>query len=302
MDASMATYKTRVVNILIISIKQKVAETMQKDEFVLLAGDAAHTHSSAFAQGMNTGVHDATNLIWKLSGTLKGWYNKEVLPTYDSERRGGAHKLINIDRQAAAAISGDIPAEYKALGLTVEEAMRSIFQKNMTFTVGLGISYDASILNKEPLAATLVAGMRSPDALLYAPGPSVPLRLHDITHGYSKGRWSLLVFAGHPKFTKHEIVALREKLKSDESRIKRWSQVYQLATIMVGVTGCPWDAFDGPAIGSLYFDKDGLAHDRYGVYPDGGAILVIRPDGIYAFAAPLGEIDKVEDFFEAICA
>jgi phenol 2-monooxygenase len=56
------------------SVKQNVAQTMRKDDYILLAGDAAHTHSSAFAQGMNTGVHDATNPIWKLAGTLKGWY------------------------------------------------------------------------------------------------------------------------------------------------------------------------------------------------------------------------------------
>lgn len=273
---------------------------MRKDDFILLAGDAAHTHSSAFAQGMNTGVHDATNLIWKLSGTLKGWYKSEVLATYDTERRGAAQKLISIDRLAAAAVSGDIPAEYKALGLAAEEAMSSIFEKNLTFTVGLGISYEASILNSEPLAATLVAGTRSPDALLYAPGPTVPVRLHDITHRQSKQRWSVLVFAGHPHHTKHDIVALRQQLQADESRIKSWSRAYQLATVMVGVTGCPWDAFDGPSIGNLYFDKDAVAHSRYGVYPGNGAILVIRPDGIFAFAALLHQVHKIEEYFESI--
>ena len=53
-------------------IRQNVATALQKEEYILLAGDAAHTHSSGFAQGMNTGIHDALNLIWKLSGTLKG--------------------------------------------------------------------------------------------------------------------------------------------------------------------------------------------------------------------------------------
>lgn len=275
---------------------------MHKDQFVLLVGDAAHVHSSGFAQGFNTAVHDATNLAWKLSGTLKGWYTPEVLSTYDSERRTAAQKLINIDRLGAAAVSGDIPAQYKALGFGMDEAMRAIFEENMAFTLGLGVSYDASILNVEPLATILTPGTRSPDALLYKPGPSVPIRLHDITHKRSKGRWTLLVFAGVPHYTKHDFVELRRKLEVEETRMGRQSQVYQLATLIVGVAESAWTAFDGPAIGNLYFDKDGVAHGRYGVYPKTGAIAVIRPDGIFAFATSLRELNKIEDFFNAIWA
>lgn len=274
---------------------------MHKDQFILLAGDAAHTHSSAMAQGMNTGVHDATNLIWKLAGTLKGWYGPEVLATFDQERRRAAQQLVDIDRQAARVISGDIPAEYKALGLNVEEAMGGIFQKNLAFTIGLGISYEPSVLNVEPLAATLMAGKRSPDALVYAPGPAVPVRLHDFTHKSNKGRWSVLVFAGHTPLTKSRVVALRELFSSDHSPLARCNELCRLATLMVGSTGSTWDAFDGPAIGKLYFDKDATAHSRYGVYPDNGAVVVVRPDGILGFAVALHEADKLKGYFDAIC-
>lgn len=224
---------------------------MHKDQFVLPAGDAAHVHSSGFAQGFNAAVYVATNLAWKLLGTLKGWYKPEILASYDSERRTAAERLISIDRLAAAAVSGDIPAKYKATGLTVEEVMRSIFEDSMAFTVGLGVSYDPSVLNVEPLATNLVAGTRSPDALVYAPGPAVPIRLHDITHRGSRGRWTLLIFAGRPHQTKPDYVALRQKLEEGETRLKQWSETYQLATIMLEVTESTWKAFDGPAIGNL---------------------------------------------------
>lgn len=39
---------------------------------VLLAGDAAHVHSPAGGQGMNTGLGDAANLGWKLAATVHG--------------------------------------------------------------------------------------------------------------------------------------------------------------------------------------------------------------------------------------
>ena len=59
----------------VYGIQQHVAERFQERERVLIAGDAAHTHSSGSTQGMNTGVQDAANLSWKLSGALKGWWH-----------------------------------------------------------------------------------------------------------------------------------------------------------------------------------------------------------------------------------
>ena len=54
---------------------------------VLLAGDAAHVHSPAGGQGMNTGLQDAANLGWKLAATIQGWAPEGLLDSYDAERR-----------------------------------------------------------------------------------------------------------------------------------------------------------------------------------------------------------------------
>jgi 2-polyprenyl-6-methoxyphenol hydroxylase-like FAD-dependent oxidoreductase len=53
---------------------------------VFLAGDAAHVHSPAGGQGMNTGLQDAANLGWKLAATVQGWAPGGLLDTYESER------------------------------------------------------------------------------------------------------------------------------------------------------------------------------------------------------------------------
>lgn len=54
---------------------------------VLLAGDAAHTHSPIGGQGMNTGIGDAENLAWKLGLVVRGLAGTELLDTYGAERR-----------------------------------------------------------------------------------------------------------------------------------------------------------------------------------------------------------------------
>jgi 2-polyprenyl-6-methoxyphenol hydroxylase-like FAD-dependent oxidoreductase len=53
---------------------------------VLIAGDAAHVHSPAGGQGLNTGLHDAFNLGWKLALVARGQASPALLDTYQSER------------------------------------------------------------------------------------------------------------------------------------------------------------------------------------------------------------------------
>src|ERR1700760_22346 len=59
-----------------------------------LAGDAAHIHSPAGGQGMNTGIGDAINLAWKLAAVVAGRARDVLLDRYEAERIGFAHRLV----------------------------------------------------------------------------------------------------------------------------------------------------------------------------------------------------------------
>jgi 2-polyprenyl-6-methoxyphenol hydroxylase-like FAD-dependent oxidoreductase len=59
-----------------------------------LAGDSAHIHSPAGAQGMNTGIQDAYNLAWKIALVVKGIASEELLDTYNEERLANAQRLL----------------------------------------------------------------------------------------------------------------------------------------------------------------------------------------------------------------
>lgn len=59
-----------------------------------VAGDAAHIHSPAGAQGMNTGIQDGYNLAWKLALVLRGDANTKILDSYNEERVENAQRLL----------------------------------------------------------------------------------------------------------------------------------------------------------------------------------------------------------------
>ncbi|WP_181795471.1 FAD-dependent monooxygenase [Streptomyces sp. WELS2] len=61
---------------------------------VFLAGDAAHIHSPAGGQGLNTGVTDAHNLAWKLALVHRGAASPVLLDSYGSERAAVARAVV----------------------------------------------------------------------------------------------------------------------------------------------------------------------------------------------------------------
>jgi 3-(3-hydroxy-phenyl)propionate hydroxylase len=63
---------------------------------VFLAGDCAHIVAPFGARGLNSGVHDAENIAWKLAFVLHGWAPDALLETYDSERMAAAGENLEI--------------------------------------------------------------------------------------------------------------------------------------------------------------------------------------------------------------
>ncbi|WP_373987610.1 FAD-dependent monooxygenase [Duganella sp. BuS-21] len=74
-------------------VHHRVASHFRIDR-CFLAGDAAHIHSPAGGQGMNTGIGDAINLAWKLAHVLQGRADTALLDTYETERIVFARKLV----------------------------------------------------------------------------------------------------------------------------------------------------------------------------------------------------------------
>lgn len=100
---------TEVVASSTYRVQQRVADRLRIGN-VFLVGDAAHTHSPAGGQGMNTGIQDAGNLAWQLALALDPAGPIDVLDTYQSERHPVAAGLIAFTAQLMAVATVGDPA------------------------------------------------------------------------------------------------------------------------------------------------------------------------------------------------
>src|SRR5229473_650865 len=137
----------------IYHIHHRAAEKF-RDRRCFLLGDAAHVHSPAGGQGMNTGLQDAYNLGWKLALVVKGHADAALLDTYEAERIPVAQRLLaTTDRAFMLVVSDSWLAglfRTRILARIVAFAMRFERPKQLAFrTVSqTGIAYRESPLSK----------------------------------------------------------------------------------------------------------------------------------------------------------
>jgi 3-(3-hydroxy-phenyl)propionate hydroxylase len=145
-----------------------------RDRRVLLAGDAAHVHSPAGGQGLNTGVQDAVNLGWKLARVVSGTSPESLLDTYQAERHPIGARVLKLTMAQTALMRGD--ERTKALHERMSELLKMDEPRKQYAGMmsGLDIHYDLG--QGHPLL-----GRRMPDLdLVTATGPQrVFTLLHD---------------------------------------------------------------------------------------------------------------------------
>ena len=135
---------------------------------VFLAGDAAHVHSPAGGQGMNTGMQDAFNLAWKLALVCRRQASASLLDSYSVERSAiGAEVLAAAGRLTAVAVLQN-PAAQALRNAVVHLALGigPVRRKLVETTTEVSIGYRDSPLNG-PAARALAGpepGERMPPA------------------------------------------------------------------------------------------------------------------------------------------
>ncbi len=126
------------------SVKESVADSFYTQERVFLAGDACHIHSVNGGQGLNTGLGDAFNLIWKLNMVVNFGAPNSLLHDYENERKPVALSVIEssgeLVRSTKFSKSGTHAQDYVA-----------IVKKRAGNITGMGIEYSGEGLSGKRL-------------------------------------------------------------------------------------------------------------------------------------------------------
>ncbi|KAK4118724.1 hypothetical protein N657DRAFT_329845 [Parathielavia appendiculata] len=138
-------------------IGQGISDRYTLDHRVFLGGDACHTHSPKAGQGMNTAFLDALNLAWKIHAVEAGFANREILKTYEPERKDVAETLLAFDNKYAKLFSQRPPAANEVAAASAqansdheENEFIKTFKESCEFTSGYGVAYKANALNWSP--------------------------------------------------------------------------------------------------------------------------------------------------------
>jgi hypothetical protein len=133
-----------------------------------IAGDAAHIHTPAGGQGMNTGIQDTYNLAWKLAHTINYKVNASVVESYNSERTENAGHLLKTTDKMFDFMTGS-GSFWNFIRLNIFPLMARFISKNLTLNKRLfpllsqiGITYPHSSLTIPGKLEKIKAGDRMP--------------------------------------------------------------------------------------------------------------------------------------------
>jgi len=138
---------------------------------VFFCGDAAHVHSPAGGQGMNTGLQDAYNLAWKLALAAGGRANENILDTYHEERNPVAERLLRTTDRLFNIMAKDtwlhrmIRMHFAPLLLPRLLAITPLRRTFFRLLSQTGIRYTGSRLSNGK-AGRITGGMRFPYCIL----------------------------------------------------------------------------------------------------------------------------------------
>jgi 2-polyprenyl-6-methoxyphenol hydroxylase-like FAD-dependent oxidoreductase len=266
---------------------------------VFLAGDAAHIHSPAGGQGMNTGMQDAFNLAWKLALVDRGQARAEMLlGSYSLERSKVGDQLLR-----AAGLITEIATVRNPLAQFVRNHTASLLgsfsfvRDKMRDVLGeLSINYRASPLAVEDWAAgresaagdrgTVRAGDRLPDAPLVDPASGSRVTLFDSTAGAL--HTLILLAADGSQASIESLRAIAQQVETAFPEV--------LVPLLIVPQGTEAAAAHPGANLLVRIDCEGAVCRQHAARS--AAVVVVRPDGYIGYRGQTADANRLLDYLE----
>ena len=237
-----------------------------------LAGDAAHVHSPAGGQGMNTGMQDAFNLGWKLAAAAQGHAAPGLLESYNAERHPVAARVITQTTRITnlGTLHHELQRKLRNFAIHTATGLAPIRARLADQTEEVDVAYRDS-----PVVATGRAdhgGPRPGDAAPDVPG--IEPALHTV----------LAAAAGHTALYVSGTHVVPGALDLDLADVRH---------VLVGP-----DA-DNAAFDQVISDPARLIANRYGIGVR-GELVMVRPDGYIGLRTSIDDQAGVESYLAGI--
>jgi len=237
---------------------------------VFLAGDAAHIHSPAGGQGMNTGMQDAVNLAWKLAAVIGGEGGQTLLDSYHAERHPVAEKVIAFSSNLtkAGTVRGGARVVRNAI-LRVLASIPAVGEKMASVVEEVEVGYqDSPAVVTTARHTKIDAGQHLP----HIDDANIQNQLAQACGVGNSGHTILTVTAGKPAPAAGPAGQVQVLIASDDTPVGGYDVVVA--------------------------DPEGLVAKRFGLRD--GDRVVVRPDGYIGAVTALDEQTGVADYFALI--
>ncbi|MGA9494099.1 MAG: FAD-dependent monooxygenase [Mycobacterium sp.] len=238
---------------------------------VFLAGDAAHIHSPAGGQGMNTGMQDVFNLAWKLAAVINGDAGDTLLDSYEAERAPVADSVIAFtNRLTKAGTLSGVPRRARDVAVRMLSRVpvaRRVMAETAEET-NLAYKHSPIAIGRRPRHAKVAAGQHVPHV------------------GDDAVQKQFRAVCG-PQTLDHVLITVAAGQVAPAAGGA--GQVQVLVT-----------ADDAPVAGydTVIADPNGVVAQRFGLRNGGRAL--IRPDGYIGAIAKLDDTTTIADYFAKI--
>jgi 2-polyprenyl-6-methoxyphenol hydroxylase-like FAD-dependent oxidoreductase len=273
---------------------------------VFLAGDAAHCHSPAGGQGMNTGLQDAANLAWKLALVARRVGRSELLDSYHDEREPIATALLKATAQQTRINAMSSPIAQEIRNQVIGFLSRfEVIQHRISHSMGqLDLHYRDSPIVHEDRSSVFEAVLGTPldesaslrDWQDFGAAPRPGDRALDAVFGdeddeqrlfqvMAGTQHTLLLFDGRPTEAGYENLA--QIATTLQARYPKLLRVHIVVPFREKPETLPWD-------GSTLLDGDGVLHHRYGAGSE--CLYLIRPDGYVGYRCQPADGERLQAY------